>query len=56
MSSNVDNICSPHILTIFWMVLIIICMWAQNMDVFLRGRKLWRYVSGDIATPTKLEG
>jgi len=31
-------------------------MWVQNMEVFLRGRNLWRYVSRDIAIPTKLEG
>ncbi|KAG2681682.1 hypothetical protein I3760_11G155800 [Carya illinoinensis] len=26
-------------------------MWAQNMEIFLKGRKLWRYVSGDILAP-----
>jgi len=26
------------------------------MEVFLRGRKLCRYVSGDIVTPMKVEG
>lgn len=30
-------------------------MWAQSMEVFLRGRKLWCYVSGDIAAPKQLE-
>ncbi|KAA8517060.1 hypothetical protein F0562_017122 [Nyssa sinensis] len=28
-------------------------MWAQNMEVFLKGRRLWRYVTGDLATPTQ---
>ena len=31
-------------------------MWAQNMEVFLRGRKLWRYVSGDILAPKQQDG
>ena len=25
--------------------------WSQNMTVFLRGRKLWRYVTGSIPKP-----
>lgn len=26
-------------------------MWAQNMDVFLKGRQLWRYVTGAVPKP-----
>ncbi|KAA8523659.1 hypothetical protein F0562_010082 [Nyssa sinensis] len=26
-------------------------MCAQNIEVFLKGRRLWRYVTGDLATP-----
>ena len=25
--------------------------WSQNMIVFLKGRRLWRYVTGDIPKP-----
>ena len=25
--------------------------WSQNMTVFLKGRKLWRYVTGSIPKP-----
>ena len=25
--------------------------WSQNMTVFLKGRKLWRYVTGSILKP-----
>jgi hypothetical protein len=25
--------------------------WSQNMTVFLKGRRLWRYVTGDIPKP-----
>ena len=25
--------------------------WSQNMSVFLKGRKLWRYVIGSIPKP-----
>ena len=25
--------------------------WAQNMTIFLKGRKLWRYVTGSIPKP-----
>ena len=25
--------------------------WSQNMNVFLKGRKLWRYVTGSIPKP-----
>ena len=28
-------------------------LWAQEMSSFLRGRKLWRYVTGDIVEPQK---
>ncbi|KAA8550319.1 hypothetical protein F0562_002003 [Nyssa sinensis] len=28
-------------------------MWAQNMEVFLKGRRLWRYVTSDLATQTQ---
>ncbi|KAK0602138.1 hypothetical protein LWI29_032221 [Acer saccharum] len=27
-------------------------LWAQAMQSFLKGRKLWRYVTGDITMPT----
>ena len=30
-------------------------LWADEMRSFLKGRKLWRYVSGDIVKPTKLD-
>jgi hypothetical protein len=26
-------------------------MWAQNIEVFLKGRRLWRYVTGAIPKP-----
>ena len=26
-------------------------VWSQNMTVFLKGRKLWRYVTGSIPKP-----
>ena len=25
--------------------------WSQNMTVFLKGRRLWRYITGDIPKP-----
>jgi hypothetical protein len=31
-------------------------MRAQNMGVFLKGRKLWCYVSGEVSPPTQQEG
>ena len=31
-------------------------LWSQNMEVFLRGRRLWGYVSGEIVAPTQKEG
>ena len=30
-------------------------LWADEMHSFLKGRKLWRYVSGDFAKPIKLD-
>lgn len=29
-------------------------LWAQEISSFLRGRWLWRYITGDIREPTKL--
>ena len=31
-------------------------IWAQAMSSFLRGRKLWRIVTGDITEPEEIEG
>jgi hypothetical protein len=31
-------------------------LWSQNMEVFFRVRKLWRYVSGETVAPTQREG
>ena len=28
-------------------------IWAQSMRIFLKGRKLWLYVTGDLKKPTK---
>ena len=30
-------------------------LWFQNMEVFLKGRHLWRYVSGVAPRPEKQE-
>ena len=30
-------------------------MWSQNMEVFLKGRRLWRYVSGAAPKPEETE-
>jgi len=31
-------------------------IWAQAMSSFLKGKKLWRYVTGDISEPEKVVG
>jgi hypothetical protein len=31
-------------------------LWSQNIKVFLRGRRLWCYVSGETVAPTQREG
>ena len=53
MSTNLDNIVRPidNILDGSNYML-----WSQNMEVFLRGRRLWSYVCGDIVAPTQKEG
>jgi hypothetical protein len=28
-------------------------MWAQNMEVFLKKRRLWRYVTGAVPKPVQ---
>ena len=28
-------------------------LWVQDMRNFLKGRKLWRYVTGDVTEPVK---
>lgn len=28
-------------------------LWAQEMSSFLKGRRLWRYATGDIHQPTR---
>jgi hypothetical protein len=53
MSTNLDNIVHPidNILDGSNYML-----WSQNMEVFFRRRKLWRYVSGETIAPTQSEG
>jgi hypothetical protein len=53
MSTNLDNIVHPidNILDGSNYML-----WSQNMEVFFRGRKLWRYVNGETVAPTQREG
>ena len=31
-------------------------VWAQSMSSFLKGRKLWRYVTGNITEPVQATG
>ena len=53
MSTNLDNLVRPidNILDGSNYML-----WSPNMEVFLRGRRLWRYVCGEIVAPTQKEG